>query len=124
MPNVNGQRGMSIIMAIFLVAMVAILGLTGLKLFPIYMESFKIDQALKGVIADSIESKSSHEIKQSLVRRFDIDDVRRITEHDFKDYVTITKKGDNVGIGVSYRAETSLFGNLSIAADFEKYVEN
>ena len=117
------QRGMSIWVLIYILGSLGVFGLVGLKLFPAYLESFKVEKALEGLIQDpNVKDMSKNEIKASLVKRLDIDEVRRITERNFNDYVTIDTKGNRVVITVDYSADVSLAGNVSIVAHFHKQV--
>ena len=120
------QRGMSFVGVMALIVLIGFGALVGLKLFPIYMESFKIDTALQSVIEDpAVGNQSKHDIKMAVLRRFDIDDVRRITERNWKDHLQITKdRAGKVVIRVDYEADTSLFANLSLVAHFQKEVSN
>lgn len=119
------QRGMTFWMLLFVLVVLGIAFFVALKLFPIYLESFKIDRAIESVVKDpGVGDRSRTEIAGTLVKRFDIDDVRRITERTFKDYVNVDKKGRRVTITVDYRAEAHLVGNVSLVADFNKRASN
>ncbi|MFZ0254640.1 MAG: DUF4845 domain-containing protein [Gammaproteobacteria bacterium] len=119
------QQGIT---AIGLILWLIVLGggaLLTLRLFPIYMESFKIDTAMQSVVEDpALEEKSNREIVEALLRRFDIDDVQRIDSRNYKNHVKIEKKRGKVAIMVTYRAEAPLFGNLRLVADFRKQTQN
>lgn len=112
-------------MLLFVLIVLSIFGLVGLKLFPVYMDSLKVDHALKGVIEESsVAKQSKQQIAFSVVRRLDIDGVKLIRESNWKDYLTITKKQGRVNIQAKWRREVDLFANLSIVASFEKEVSN
>ncbi len=112
----------SVMLGLVAAAMVVLLGL---KLFPMYMESFKIDTAMESLISDSeIADQSKREIIFSLLKRLDIDDVRRITEHNYKEFIKVSKIKRKVTIQVKYRVENPLFSNLSLVGDFDKQVQN
>ncbi|MDH3414601.1 MAG: DUF4845 domain-containing protein [Gammaproteobacteria bacterium] len=119
------QRGMTFWMLLFVLGVIGFVFYVSLKLFPIYLESFKIDRAIESVSRDpGVGDQSQTAIADSLVKRFDIDDVRRITERNFKNYVDIDKKGRRVRITVEYRAEAHLVGNIYLVADFKKRASN
>lgn len=119
------QQGMTFWMLLFVLVVLGFAFFVSLKLFPIYLESFKIDRAIESVAKDpGVSDRTRHEIMDTLVKRFDIDDVRRITERNFKEYVDIDKKGRRVTITVEYRAEAHLVGNVSLVADFQKRASN
>ena len=119
------QRGMSIWMIMYVLASLGAFGFVGLKLFPIYTESGKIDRALEGVITDpETPKKSKRDIQLALLKRLDIDYVLRINFNNMKEYVFVEKNKGKVKIDVIYRAETPLFANVLLVADFKKSVSN
>lgn len=119
------QRGMTFWMLLFVLVVLGIAFFISLKLFPIYLESFKVSRAIESVAKDpGVGDRSRTEIVDSLVKRFDIDDVTRITERTFKDYVEVDKKGRRVVITVDYRAEAHLVGNVSLVVDFDLRASN
>ena len=121
----GGERGISFVGLIFVLVVLAFVGLFGLKLFPIYMESFKIDKAMKGIIEGSkIEQRTKQEIRGALIKRLDINSVTAIGYGTMKDHLEITKQGGNVSLDLTYEQETPLFGNISLLVTFEKHVEN
>ncbi len=125
MKSLRKQRGMTASGLMFGLVLAALVVLLGLKVFPMYMESFKIDTAMESLIADSkIVDRSKREIIFSLLKRLDIDDVRRINEQTYKEFVKVSKVKRKVSIQVKYRVEVPLFSNLSLVGDFDKLVEN
>jgi hypothetical protein len=125
MKTLKRQRGMSILMGIIVLIAVGFIGLVGLKLFPVYMESMKIGHALNGLIGDpGITEQSRRDIAFGLVRRLDIDGVYLIKESNWTEYVTITTVRNKVTIVVSWRREIPLFANLSLVASFRKEASN
>ncbi len=124
MNSLKKQQGTvsSVMFSLILAALVVLLGL---KLFPMYMESFKIDTAMESLISDSeIANQSKRDITFSLLKRLDIDDVNRINEHNYKEFVKVSKVKLKVGIQVKYRVEVPLLSNLSLVGDFDKQVNN
>ena len=119
------HRGMSLLGLLFVLIVLAVLGLGGLKLFPVYLESIKVASALKGVIEDpNIGGQSKRDIAFSLVRRLDIDGSYLISEQNWKEFLTIDKKKDRGDLQVQWRKEVELFGNLSLVASFTTEVSN
>lgn len=119
------QRGMTFWMLLFVLTVLGVTFFVALKLFPMYLESFKIDRAIESVAKDpGVGEWSKAEIKDRLVKRFDIDDVRRIDEKNFNTYVGIDKRGRRVRITVDYQAEAHMVGNVYLVADFKKRASN
>ena len=103
------QRGIGFVGLLVLLAVAAFIGVTGLKLFPIYLESFKIDAALKQVIEDpNIAERGRDEIFAGLIKRFDIDDVKSIKWDKIREHIKIQKDNNKVVITATYQARTPL----------------
>ncbi|RKZ35082.1 MAG: hypothetical protein DRQ37_07020 [Gammaproteobacteria bacterium] len=125
MKNLKAQRGMSPVTLILILALAGFLGITGLKLLPFYLDSMKIDKAMAGLIeAGGLGSKSKREIQDMLIKRMDIDAVDAVTYKNYKELIKVTKNKDKVTVSIVYTSETPLAGNLTILADFDKFVEN
>ena len=125
MRSIASQRGMSFLGLLATVAIVGFLLVLGLKLIPVYLDSFKIDKSMSDVIKDpSVTSQSKDAIIQSLLKRLDIDDAQAVNYGNWRDSLTVTKRQNRVVIEVSYQQVIPLIGNLSLLADFDKRVEN
>lgn len=125
MRSITNQRGMSFLGLLATVAIVGFLIVIGLKLIPVYMDSWKIDKTLSDVIKDpSIGSQSKDSIIQSLLKRLDLDDVQAVNYTNWKESMSVTKRQNRVIIEVSYERRMPLLGNLYLLAEFDKRVEN
>lgn len=119
------QRGMSIWVLLYILVSLGFAGLMGLKLFPLVTESFKIDNALKAIIEDpNVGSQSKGDIRESIRKRLDLEDVKSIRFKNMKDHVFIEKKGEKVKIDVQYRSETDFFWIILLVLDYNKTFEN
>ena len=119
------QRGITFLGLVFVLVVVAFVGLVGLKLFPFYMTSFKIDKTMTAVVEDpSMRTATTKGIARSIVKRLDIDSVTLITQRNFKEYVTVTNKNGKITIDVFYDEEAPLFGNIYLRVEFDKHFEN
>ena len=119
------QRGMSFLSLMAIAGMLGFAAVIGLKLFPIYMDSWKIDGVMKAVISEpGINQQSRREIIDSMLKRLDIDAVDAVNYRNYKESLTITRRKNNVTIKIFYRVETPLMGNLSLVAEFDKSVSS
>jgi len=117
----KGQGGMTVLGMLMLAAVIGFFGLIVMKLVPMYVESFKVDQALESMAKDTgIITSTKHEIRRKFIRRMDIEDVDRFDQRNIREYMTIEKSGNSVRIVIEYQGSTELFGNLSLVADFYK----
>ena len=119
------QRGMSFLS---LIAIVGILGFSvviGLKLIPIYMDSWKIDGIMNTVISEAgVNQQSRKEIIESMLKRLDIDAVDAVNYRNYKESLTVAKRKNKTTINIFYRVETPLIGNLTLVAEFDKSVSS
>jgi hypothetical protein len=118
------QRGLSFLSVLALVGLLGFSAVIGLKLIPIYMDSWKIDGVMNSVINQpGINEQSRKEIFDAMMKRLDIDAVDAVNYRN-SDAMTITRRKNNVTISIFYRVETPLIGNLSLVAEFDKMVSS
>ncbi|NCF29755.1 MAG: DUF4845 domain-containing protein [Gammaproteobacteria bacterium] len=121
----NRQRGLSFLSLIALVGMLGFAAVIGLKLIPVYMDSWKIDGVMTAVISEpGVNEQSRQEVIESMLKRLDIDAVEGVNYSNYKERLTVTKRKNNVTIDVNYEITTPLIGNLSLLAVFEKSVSS
>lgn len=119
------SRGVSLLGVLMWLIVLGFFALIGFKLFPVYLEAYKIQKAFTGIVSDpGVGSKTKREIQKLALRRLDIDSVYRIDHRNFSDYVEIQKKDSQVRINVYYEAEAPLVANLRLVAEFDKDFEN
>jgi hypothetical protein len=121
----NRQRGLSFLSLIAIVGILGFAAVIGLKLIPIYMDSWKIDSVMNAVIDDpSINTQSRQEVIDSMLKRLDIDAVDAVNYTNYKESMTITKRKNQTTINIYYKVTTPLIGNLSLVAEFDKSVSS
>lgn len=121
----NRQRGLSFLSLIALVGMLGFAAVIGLKLIPVYMDSWKIDGVMTAVISEpGVNEQSRQEVIESMLKRLDIDAVEGVNYSNWKERLSVTKRKNNVTIDVNYEITTPLIGNLSLLAVFEKSVSS
>lgn len=119
------QRGLSFLGLMVLVGVLGFCAVIGLKLIPIYMESWKIDGIMEAVISEpGINDQSRQEVIESMLKRLDIDAVDAVNYSNWRDKLTVAKRKNNVSINVRYEITTPLLGNLSLLAVFDKSVSS
>ena len=121
----NRQRGLSFLSLIAIVGILGFAAVIGLKLIPIYMDTWKIDSVMNAVIDDpSINTQSRQEVIDSMLKRLDIDAVDAVNYTNYKESMTITKRKNQTTINIYYKVTTPLIGNLSLVAEFDKSVSS
>lgn len=114
------QGGASLWMVMLIVAALGFAVVFGMKLIPIYLEWWKVEKAVSGAMQPGVGTQTNREINSAIVRRLDIDEVRRMTNANLGEFMTISKKGNMVTVVIDYDVVEPLFGNLSVLAHFEK----
>jgi sensor histidine kinase regulating citrate/malate metabolism len=96
------QQGISFIVVLFIVGVLACVGLIGAQAFPTVLE---YQAALKAVQKASAGSTVA-EVKQIFDKAAQIDDINSITGKD----LIVTKNGDKVVVRFAYNKEIHMFG--------------
>ena len=114
------QQGMTTIGLVLVLVMIAFFVLIGLKLYPIYYDSFKVGTALDSLKADpALASKPSAEVVDRLMKRLSIDNVDHVEKSD----VTVEKTSKGIRVSVEYDARKNIVGNIDVMVSFSKAVE-
>lgn len=115
------QAGMTFWGAAFVIAVVVFFFFIGFKLFPFYMEDFKVRSALDSLARDAdAGSKSKADLVEILQKRFDIDNVTSVTPTQ---HLFIESRGRQRVLRISYEAVVPLFYNISALLEFEHVKE-
>lgn len=113
------QRGIGMLNLLYVLVTLAVFGLVGLKLLPLYLEGFKVQKAITAVAAaPGATERTPRELAYSVVKRLDIDGVTRIKERNWKEYLTIKIRGKAVSIKAEYQAVVPLFMDISLLTHF------
>jgi|SRR6185503_4869789 len=108
------QRGVSLGGLLVVVFIVVIVGITGLKVVPGYIEYGKAKAAIEAIASDRSKTGSVAEVRKAYDARATIDDISTPKATDLE----ITKEGGNVVISFAYRKEFPLFANVGVYVDF------
>lgn len=96
------QRGISFIMVIFIAAVLAVVGLVGMKAFPSVLEY----QAAVKAINKATEGSTVAEARAIFDRAANIDNITTINGRD----LTIAKDGDQLTVSFDYEKEFHFVG--------------
>ncbi len=114
------QRGMTAIGWLLVMGLIAFFTLITLRLVPIYLEYSKVASVFESLTHEpGIGSKSRAAIISVVTKRFDINDVRRVSPRLLK----ISKDKGVTRISIKYERREHLMANLDIVASFNKQVE-
>ena len=113
------QRGMSSIGWIAVAGVFGLLVITGLKVFPLYYDNYKLRSSLEALQQDTeVDPKSKRAIWQSLQKRLFINEVRHIQ----REHVKMSRKDGRTTVTVSYEARNDYIANLFIGGNFTESI--
>ena len=102
-----------------IIILIGFFAIVGMKLVPVYLDTFKVTSSLESLANDSsLKDKSGMDIRRMLMKRLDINMVTDVRPDD----VTISRKRGGIEIEVAYETRRKLFGNLFFLVDYQKSV--
>lgn len=114
------QAGMGFLGWLFVLALLALLGLGVLRLFPIYLEYFNVKASLESLANQSdLQKMGNNEIRNALLKRLDINEVDHVT----KDNIEITNTRNTLTVAVDYEVRTPFLANIDLVAHFYRAIE-
>lgn len=120
MKSIGKQQGLTMPTIAALLALLAFFVLTALTLFPIYMENFNVSSHMKRIGHDvRMAELSKREIESTLLKRFDIDDVKNVHSED----IVISDIDGGYLVEVDYEVRKHFIGNIDIVASFHEQQE-
>lgn len=114
------QAGMTLISWVVVFAIAGVIAVTGLKLFPVYMEHLSVNSSMDSLVSDQgLRGAGPGELREALVRRLDINDVKRVKRED----ITIQRDGNIYRVNVAYEVVVPFVYNISFLVSFDDTVE-
>jgi hypothetical protein len=114
------QQGLTFISLVFVLGLIAVFVLLGLKIGPIYLNHSKVVGALSDIKKNpDIEAQSEAAIRDSLNKRFNINYVDDVTQDD----ITVTRHGTYLKVAIEYEVVRKIAGNLSVLVEFNDVIE-
>ena len=117
----KSQRGVTLIGWVILLAPVGVLVYAGIRLAPVYINYYRVVEALKQQAVDSKdESQINPEaVHHALEKRFDIGYV----DHPSAKDIDVHRDGDHWVAVADYEDVAPLFWNVSLLVQFNKQVD-
>ena len=113
------QNGMTAIGWMGVIALIFMFVLLILKLFPIYMDGFKVGSVLEGMGDErGVAAMSPVMISKTIMKRLDINMVSGVSKED----IYIDKFKDAINVEIEYEIRENLVGNVDIVVHFQKSV--
>lgn len=109
------QHGMGMMGFIMVAAGIVFVAILGMKLVPPYIHSAQVAQIFKAIASDpAMQSATVKEIKESYIKRANIDYITDITSED----IEIAKDGNQLSISASYAVRIPLVANITLLLEF------
>jgi len=120
--RVGRQKGVSLVGFIIIMAMVAVLSLLVMKLFPAYNDNFKISQAMTGLQkTPGLKNATRKQIINALNKRLYINYGDKVV--DINKTLKIKKHGGKRVVHVDYEVVIPLVYNISALLTFDNSAE-
>lgn len=118
--KIKHQQGLTFISLIFILAIIGFFVLLILKVGPIYLDHYRVVNALKALeTTPDITQKSPDEIRLMLSKRFNMNYVSTL---DVKD-IQILQHGSYLKVQADYEVVEKIMGNASVLVHFDDVVE-
>ena len=109
------QRGLTLSGFIFGAFILVLVGITGLKMIPAYMQNATIKGLFVTIANDpEMQGASLGPVKMSYLRRASVEDIRTITVDD----IEISKDDGDLRLSASYAVKIPLVANVSLYLEF------
>jgi hypothetical protein len=120
------QRGITLSGLITGCIVLGAVAVIGMRLWPVYNEKMKVDQAMDHLAANPAAGRySKPEIVDNIMRQFDVSDVDRFNDAGLAKVLTVGRKknsSDKVVI-IEYEIRAPLFGNLDVVMNYRNAKE-
>lgn len=111
------QAGMTTLGLIILVVFIGLFAFAGIRLTPVYLNYLKIVGVIDGVREEfDGQGPSRAAIRNSIIRRFDVESVGVITARD----VEVTSVDGGFEVTAAYEHKAPFIANVSFTVDFRK----
>lgn len=115
-----GQRGVGGLFFLLILILIGVVAVMGMRIVPMYVEHFTVRSTLEGLKDDpEVRQMGPAEIRQSIERRFDINNITAVGKKDLK----IRQERNATIIEVAYEVRKPLVGNLDVVGNFSERVE-
>ena len=113
------QRGMTFLGMVTILVILGAALYAGIRLVPVFLDYTKVARALEQVRDEHAAIDSNPQlIRNSLERRWDVEDINRISWKD----VEISKTNEGYDVNAAYEAEEPFIANVYLLVKFNKTV--
>ncbi len=118
--NNDKMAGMSGLGFLLLLVVIGFFALLVIRLFPVYLEHYNVSSSLKSLQSEAqLEAMSNAEIRASLLRRFEVNDVTHVGKEDIK----IEIEDGARRVNIAYEVRKPFLGNIDLVVSFSDTAE-
>ena len=118
--SLHGQRGMTFVGMLCILALVGVIGYAGLRLMPLYLNYMKVARSMDVTAAEfKGENPDQGGIRRSLEKHWQIEDISGVEAKE----VEILKDDNGVSLHVAYDDAAPYIQNVSLTVHFDKTVK-
>lgn len=107
----NGQRGVSIMGLVVVLAVVIVVAVFAMKVIPSFLEFRTAKSAIEAIAR---QAQNPADVRRAFDNRAAIDNINTITSKDLE----IGREGNQMVIAFAYRKEVALFGPVGLCIDY------
>jgi hypothetical protein len=114
------QQGLTLISWLVILMMVGFFIMLGLRLAPVYMQNYTVKNILTDLQQEPLISrKPPGEIRQMLLRRFDINGIENLGRENIK----VSRAGGKTKVEVAYETRQHIAGNVDVVVTFNESLD-
>ena len=111
----KSQQGMTAIGMAMILALCGFVLVILVKLFPAYMEGFKISSSLQGLTSDNrVEGASDAKVKDLILKKLQVDDVDDVKA----EHIKIVTSGSKRTVSIEFEKRVPMMGNVDAVVKF------
>jgi hypothetical protein len=118
-PSKN-QQGYSLFSFVFIMTLLFIVISLTIKIAPVYLNHSKVVGMLEQLEQEAhVEKKTETEIKSSLSKRININNIDDVTQND----ISLNRQGNAFKVLINYEVVRQIYGNVSVLIEFNDEIE-
>ena len=122
--SLKQQSGLTFLGLVFILAVIAMVVVFVLRLFPLYNEKFQIEAAMQTVASQpGAASRNINDTRSAFMRALAVTNISRFDRNNIKDHVNLLKPagaGQPPMLHVQYEATNKLFADIQLLLQFDK----
>jgi len=124
--SLKQQSGLTFLGLVFVLAVIAMVVLFVLRLFPLYNEKLQVEAAMNTVVSQpGAATRSIVETRDAFLRALTVTNIRRFNSSNVREHVDVIKparSGEPPMLHVRYQATNKLFADIELLLNFDKQV--